>query len=574
MLLAVATARIFGKSSVPLSSTITSQETRWRRCTHLIDLYSQVAVAYCSIAALLCILLTERVLLGLKTNEEMRVAKGRRFEALFYPGFRRQERLRSKKIHFGASSAALCAAALCLLATCWLFELIAMENVEKSVSPTNKMKQPPILLHSNHVDVDSATFRQRMISDETTTSCDGKDGIMVIKEGGAGAAFGAVFFRWILVQLQYAEKHNLVPVIHLNNFSQKVFDANAAMLSFEGMVQHPALNLVGNWEDHFMNSSSSTTSLGVKARDCLLNWKPGPPQGHSNITTLQLNGNGLWQLYFAPVPRLPLDPKSCNNKILVSLTRNEIGDELLSCVETVRHFRYKGMSLKKQQLHLRFDEWVKPYRVAGQEMVKKGYYEIQPTIQEKFSKRMPGWLVSQSRKPHHQRSCLAMHIRHSDKGAGRKLIELAQFLPFVKVYLEQCLLRSSRDHDKQKCQVFLATDSTKVITEIQKDWPSHVVERVNFQGNILRSSNRTAVFNMVGTAAEGMGHHRTNTEILLDIMGLSSCVWMLHGHSAVSESALYLNEHLESVNLEEDDHISSEVFGKRVIAWNDVTNKR
>ena len=33
------------------------------------------------------------------------------------------------------------------------------------------------------------------------------------------------------------------------------------------------------------------------------------------------------------------------------------------------------------------------------------------------------------------------------------------------------------------------------------------------------------------------GHHRTNTEVLVDILAMAKCNWFLHGLSAVSETA-------------------------------------
>ena len=48
------------------------------------------------------------------------------------------------------------------------------------------------------------------------------------------------------------------------------------------------------------------------------------------------------------------------------------------------------------------------------------------------------------------------------------------------------------------------------------------------------------------------GHHRTNTEVLVDILAMAKCNWFLHGLSAVSEAVFYWNGnlHYRSVNLE------------------------
>merc|ERR1712232_1438612 len=61
-------------------------------------------------------------------------------------------------------------------------------------------------------------------------------------------------------------------------------------------------------------------------------------------------------------------------------------------------------------------------------------------------------------------------------------------------------------------------------------------------------------------------HHRTNSEALVDILAMSKCQFLLHGNSAVSEAAIYLNFdlHHQSVNWEDPDRMSVPQFEQLV----------
>jgi hypothetical protein len=140
---------------------------------------------------------------------------------------------------------------------------------------------------------------------------------------------------------------------------------------------------------------------------------------------------------------------------------------------------------------------------------------------------------------------LGLHIRWSDKADGRKLITVDQFLPYVKAFVKN----GGQD-------IYLATDSENVLQTIEKEWPSDIHQRIRRQVDVVRSSNTTAVFKM------GFSQHRTNTEVLTDILSLSRCTFLVHGLSAVSDAAMYLNADLidQSVDLEDPDHMTVSSF--------------
>jgi hypothetical protein len=145
-----------------------------------------------------------------------------------------------------------------------------------------------------------------------------------------------------------------------------------------------------------------------------------------------------------------------------------------------------------------------------------------------------------------EESCLALHIRHSDKADRRQTIPLEQFRPYVDAYIHSSLWIGT------VIVIYVATDSNQVLKDIQATWPNTITTYIRYQGSgdkkVLRSDNTTAVFQLSGN------HHRTNKEVLVDILAMAKCEFMVHGLSAVTEATHYLNLNLhnQSVNLEED----------------------
>jgi hypothetical protein len=125
---------------------------------------------------------------------------------------------------------------------------------------------------------------------------------------------------------------------------------------------------------------------------------------------------------------------------------------------------------------------------------------------------------------------------------------LAEFLPYAKEFL-----------DKGGNTIYLATDAQNVISKMREKW--EVQQHVKTQGDdsVVRSNSVKSVFK-IGD------RHRTNTEVLTDILAMSKCQFLIHGYSAVSESAIYLNLdlHNRSVNLEDPSHMNVEEFGALV----------
>lgn len=118
------------------------------------------------------------------------------------------------------------------------------------------------------------------------------------------------------------------------------------------------------------------------------------------------------------------------------------------------------------------------------------------------------------------------------------VIPLSEFFPYAKAFVEN-----------GGGSIFVATDSSLVIEEITTKWPEDVRSHVVHQEGVTLSRDDTATFDM------GASPHRTNVEALTDALALSKCTYLVHGFSALSEAAIYLNPSLieRSVNLEHND---------------------
>lgn len=241
-----------------------------------------------------------------------------------------------------------------------------------------------------------------------------------------------------------------------------------------------------------------------------------------------LDGSGIWNHYFEPIAPVP---NNCPNQPLLQFTPEHLKPGFHAyCPYAVRSWRYGDLPQHIKLPQLSYKDWYHPMRQRGRDMVEK-YFRFLPELQQAATRALP---PSSS-------SCLAMHVRHSDKKADRRIVTLDEFWPYVQAYQRAAGGNQS---------IYLATDSTTVLEEVQNK-TSHVYS----QQDTMRSKDKTAVFKLAS-------HHRTNVEVLVDILALSKCQFFLHGRSAVSEATFYLNLDLHdaSVDLEDTDKYTPEEF--------------
>mmetsp|Transcript_18223 Transcript_18223/g.30229 ORF Transcript_18223/g.30229 Transcript_18223/m.30229 type:complete len:494 (+) Transcript_18223:116-1597(+) len=376
----------------------------------------------------------------------------------------------------------------------------------------------------------NTTQTQQSLS--SSRSCSDYDGVLLISLGPKLAAAGTILFQYVINQLLYAEKHNLQPWIYLSSTLRFIYDdkVHAGVLQ----VQHMD-GMVVSWTNQSY---------------------PGPPVlAAGGVAALQrkefsFSGDGIWNHYFEAVSNYnptTISSDSSNNEKerqcyqkqpLLQMTAQHVKPGFhKDCPYAVRSWRYGDLPPHISQPSLSYKDWYWPMRQRGHAMVMK-YIRFRPLLVQAAQQANPT-----TTKPD---NCLALHVRHSDKSAERRVVSLQEFVPYLDAYQ-----RAGGQH------VYVATDSVTVLDELQN---STTLLTLHSQQNIVRSKDRTAVFKQTDS------HDRTNVEVLVDILALSHCSFFLHGRSAVSEAVFYLNLDLHdaSVDLEDDDRYTTEDF-ERVV---------
>lgn len=383
-------------------------------------------------------------------------------------------------------------------------------------------------LHHNPTNL-TRGLPEYLLKEPTSHACDGYRGVLLIQSGDAGAAAGTAFFQYVINQITFAEKYKFLPWIHFNNVSQHVYDP----------LVHGGTNTTIKAKSGMMITLSQVRAPNRTRLEGMVYPHSPLPSGKRNDTDFRVSGTGVWTSYFEPVSDFRKGDKSCERLPLITMSYDQLRGMHLYAPWAVRSWQYMGMpphyfASENQTLQ----EWFAPMRRRAHEIVKK-YYRFQPHIVQAVNRVLP-----------ENETCLGLHIRHSDKWGARRQIPEEEFLPYVKAFLQ---------HGGNT--VYLATDDQNVIDVVRTKWPSWVRKHIKTQGDnsVVRSTYQKPVFK-IGE------HHRTNTEVLNEILALSRCQWMVHGLSAVSESAIYLNLdlHNKSANLEDPSRMTVAEFGATV----------
>ena len=367
----------------------------------------------------------------------------------------------------------------------------------------------------------------------THRACERYQGFFHIRQTDELGGVGTALLQLVMNQIEYAETHHLLPWVHLDNFS-KVFWDEAVH------AKGPGVFLPITQQAH---ATYRSRTHGV--------WRdkvPGPPQliPPSSPQTLHFPGTGVWQHYFEPiVPDFVPGDESCRTKpyVTMDLTLVNPGLHGFDTQLATRAWRYEYLPDYIQRQHWSYHEWIEPQRLRAHRVWQQ-YMRPLPYLRQAAQRANPQC----GDEPDTGTWCLGLHIRHSDKAAGRKILALDDFLPFV-----QAFFTAGGDF------VYIATDSAMVWQTIQTSWPHR--DRIRAASNIIRSSNTTAVFDLAHS------HHKTNQQVLIEILALSRCQFLVHGFSAVSEASIWINlaQHNRSVNLEDPHHINATMF-ERVVA--------
>jgi Glycolipid 2-alpha-mannosyltransferase len=391
----------------------------------------------------------------------------------------------------------------------------------------------PSQLHTDHLD-DNPDVPYFKVKAPTHNACQNTRGIYHIAIADEGGGVGTALFQLIIDQILYAELQNLTPWIHLAPNISKVIDDPVVHSSTDSTISFSA----------YTGPNLVPYQRGIHWKDIV----PGPLNETAVAATtkqqLSFTGTGIWGHYFEPVSTFVPGDQSCEEKLYVTMGFEDIylvipGLHGYADI-SVRCWRYDFLPDYVSQPHRSFHSWITPQRERAARIVEN-YFRFRPYLLHGSQKVNPGCSID-----HHP--CLGIHIRHSDKSAGRRVVNVTEFLPFCQQFV---------DHGGK--QIYLATDSVNVLDEIEKTWPVAIASIIRTSSGVVRSTDTTAVFDMAS-------HHRTNQEVLVEILALSQCQFMIHGYSAVSEAAIWINFdlHSTSVNLEDDDHLGSEQFGSLI----------
>jgi len=385
----------------------------------------------------------------------------------------------------------------------------------------------------------------------TGTACQNVKGIYHIAMGDIGGAAGTIFFQFVIAQILYAERQGLKPWVHLSNVSNVIYDPTV----------HGAGPGVSVTDMMVGRNATYYRRPGGHRRDAT----PGPLDEHQPVVraeSLHFDGTGVWEHYFEPVSDFVPGDRSCTSKLYVTMDLYLITPGLHGYADYApRCWRYKYQPDYITKVHLGMTEWLEPQRQTANRVIQN-YIHPRPYLKAAAAKANPDCSLSSN-------PCLGLHIRHSDKASGRRVIETFEFLPYAQAFLEAAAAaaakgRGTSNNNNNNAQIYLATDSTLVLQEIEATWPEAVRSRIRTAGeHFLRSSNEVAVFDLKEGASQ---HHRTNQEVLVEIIALSSCQFMVHGYSAVSEAAIWmeLDLHEQSVNLEDPDRLNVTQFERLV----------
>jgi hypothetical protein len=173
----------------------------------------------------------------------------------------------------------------------------------------------------------------------------------------------------------------------------------------------------------------------------------------------------------------------------------------------VHCWRYDRLPTYISKPHQSYHAWIQPSRQRAASVVGK-YFRYRPYLTRRAGAVNPDF---RSRGSSDGRTtdavCLRLHIRHSDKAAGQRVLAVAEFLPYC-----QAVARYGQSHG-QVVHIYVATDSAQVLHEILTTWPKDIVSLIRHDASAVRSNDTTAVFD----ATVSKSRHVTNQDAITEM---------------------------------------------------------
>ncbi len=132
---------------------------------------------------------------------------------------------------------------------------------------------------------------------------------------------------------------------------------------------------------------------------------------------------------------------------------------------------------------------------------------------------------------------LGVHMRGTDKGCATEVQHLSKIIPPAKYFphIDEFIQK------QPDAKIFLATDQAQFVEQMRAKYPGRILT----QSTIL-SDSQVNTFQK-----EGGNNYQKGKEVLLDCLILSRCSQLLKCTSAVGEYALYFNNNISSLDLNE-----------------------
>ncbi|MDA9983193.1 hypothetical protein N9H39_10830 [Gammaproteobacteria bacterium] len=280
----------------------------------------------------------------------------------------------------------------------------------------------------------------------------------------------------------------------------------------------------------------------------------GKFSGRDNIRKSGINafydpefGNNTWEYFFEPVAGVD---SSALNEIeaglqaegtVVELDRKQLWNLHMRCEDSVFNYPY-GLAAPIADSD-NPGKWYEEQRTKARRVMER-YIRVKPQILDKVSEFQSRYLDR-----HH---VLGIHMRGTDKGnrepdSGRVLSKVAvdritrivkpeEYFYYIDLYLKQF----------PESRIFLATDQVEYVELFERRYRDRVITR-----NVLRGTGfgiGTNVFQKDLHSGYLMGE-----EVLIDCLLLSSCDFLIKCSSAVGEYAVYFNKNLKCFDINHHD---------------------
>jgi len=374
---------------------------------------------------------------------------------------------------------------------------------------------------------DFSTTSSSSNTQRTTTSCDGYDGVLLISRGDRGGASGTIFFLYVISMLRWCEQHNYKPWIHFNPYSQYIYDP----IVHSSTNNTDTITFLQGMEIEWARDENDPIGYTFPGRP-LRTTESLVPHNYS----LKDGTTGVWEHYFEPISSS--DIRSCAHKPLVEMSTNHLLPGLHSLSPwTPQAWRYSSSpfitnTTKLTKSNVSFRNWIQYQREVLAVDIVQRYIQFKPTMERRV--RCILYNTTSTTTPKNT-LVLGLHIRHGDKAPSRKRIPVIKFLSFCKAFVQ--ILTTT---NTTTIQIYVATDSSLVWNEIHDTWPKYITQHLIRQPNVRAlSSSKKAAFEQ--TTNNSTTQHRSTIEALTDLLALSKCHYLIHGWSALTEAAIYLN---------------------------------